>query len=127
MQFVKKYDDRKGKERAEEVTGGSPEEDSWGGGGGGGAPRGGSGGVSGPPPDGMTQGTAKRWNGEKGFGFIAPEDGGDDLFCHFSQIKDGNALVEGTTVLTPSNFNGFITGALKEGKTAMVRFIASEG
>jgi len=39
----------------------------------------------------------------------------------------GSALVEGTTVLTPSNFNGFITGALKEGKTAMVRFIASEG
>ena len=37
-------------------------------------------------------------NSEKGFGFISPEDGGDDLFCHFSQIKDGNALSEGTTV-----------------------------
>ena len=52
VQFVKEYDDRKGKERAEEVTGGVPEEDSWGGGGGGGGRRGGSGGVSGPPPEG---------------------------------------------------------------------------
>ena len=86
---------RKGKERAEEVTGGVPEEDSWGGGGGGGGRRGGSGGVSGPPPEGKIQGTVKRWNGEKGFGFIAPDDGGEDLFCHFSQISDGNAIVEG--------------------------------
>ena len=33
MRFIKKYDERKGKERAEEVTGGSPEEE-WRGGGG---------------------------------------------------------------------------------------------
>lgn len=39
----------------------------------------------------------------------------------------GSALVEGTTVLTPSNFDGFITETIAAGKTAMVRFIASEG
>ena len=93
VQFIKKFDERKGKERAEEVTGGVAEEDSYGGGGG----RGGGGGVSGPPPAGKIQGIAKRWN-EKGFGFIAPDEGGDDLFCHFSQIEDGNALREGSVV-----------------------------
>ena len=90
VQFVKKYDERKGKERAEEVTGGV-EEDSYGGGGGGSGGGGGGGGATGPPPEGKLQGTVKRWN-EKGFGFIAPDDGGEDLFCHFSQIEDGNAL-----------------------------------
>eukprot|EP00420_Gonyaulax_spinifera_P035775 CAMPEP_0197871622 /NCGR_PEP_ID=MMETSP1439-20131203/1978_1 /TAXON_ID=66791 /ORGANISM="Gonyaulax spinifera, Strain CCMP409" /LENGTH=40 /DNA_ID= /DNA_START= /DNA_END= /DNA_ORIENTATION= len=37
----------------------------------------------------MPSGTLKRWNDEKGFGFIQPQDGGDDLFCHVSGLLDG--------------------------------------
>lgn len=54
-----------------------------------------------------TNGTVKWFNDAKGFGFITPDDGGDDLFAHFSAIK----------------MNGFKT--LKEGQK--VSFEVTQG
>ena len=43
----------------------------------------------------MSSGTVKWFNEEKGFGFIAPEDGSKDLFVHHSEIKvNGFAKLE---------------------------------
>lgn len=55
----------------------------------------------------MSTGIVKWFNDSKGFGFIAPDDGGEDLFAHFSAIQ----------------MNGFMT--LKEGQK--VRFEMAQG
>jgi len=55
----------------------------------------------------MATGTVKWFNDAKGFGFITPDDGGEDLFAHFSAIQ----------------MNGFKT--LKEGQK--VSFEVTQG
>jgi CspA family cold shock protein len=48
----------------------------------------------------MAKGTVKWFNDKRGYGFISPEEGGEDLFIHFTNIEGEGfrTLREGQTV-----------------------------
>jgi cold shock protein len=48
----------------------------------------------------MSKGTVKWFNGQKGYGFIQPEDGSKDVFVHISAVERAGmgSLNEGQTV-----------------------------
>jgi len=54
----------------------------------------------------MAQGIVKWFNGEKGFGFITPDEGGADVFVHYSEIDASGfrSLDEGQQVTTPPTY-----------------------
>ena len=49
----------------------------------------------------MTKGTVKWFNGQKGFGFIQPDDGSKDVFVHISAVERAGmySLNEGQKIL----------------------------
>mmetsp|Transcript_125028 Transcript_125028/g.266860 ORF Transcript_125028/g.266860 Transcript_125028/m.266860 type:complete len:146 (-) Transcript_125028:84-521(-) len=70
----------------------------------------------------MPSGKMLRWNSDKGFGFIQPNDGGEDLFCHVSALLDGEGSVaEGDAVDFKEEFDD------RKGKNRAVKVSVSGG
>jgi cold shock protein len=63
----------------------------------------------------MNKGTVKFYNGQKGFGFIAPTDGGADVFIHATALERAGIhnLSEGQTVSFDTEVDA------RSGKTAV--------
>jgi CspA family cold shock protein len=63
----------------------------------------------------MNKGTVKWFNGQKGFGFIEPEDGGKDVFVHATALERAGirSLTEGQKVSFDTEVDG------RSGKTAV--------
>ena len=86
----------------------------------------------------MSTGQVKWFNNAKGFGFILPDDGGDDLFAHYSSIsmegyktlKAGQSVsfdvIEGPKGLHAANIVPLDEGSNEEGSAASEAAVASE-
>jgi CspA family cold shock protein len=61
----------------------------------------------------MSKGTVKWFNDSKGFGFITPDDGGDDLFVHHSDI-----VAQGYASLQENQAVEYVVGQGKKGPCA---------
>lgn len=60
-------------------------------------------------------GTVKFFNGDKGYGFIAPDDGGNDAFVHITAVERA-----GMTTLTQNQRVSYDLEPDQRGKTAAV-------
>lgn len=69
------------------------------------------------------QGTVKMWNDERGFGFVTPADGGEDVFVHRSALGDGVQLSPGNAV----SFNGVWDDRKQKYRAAGVELVAGGG
>ncbi|MEK9753779.1 MAG: cold-shock protein [Rhodospirillaceae bacterium] len=69
----------------------------------------------------MDTGTVKWFNRKRGFGFIEPDDGGDDAFVHISAIKKAGlkTLVDGQRI-------GFNMAPLPDGRQATESLVLIE-
>jgi len=61
----------------------------------------------------VSTGTVKWFNADKGYGFITPDDGGDDLFVHHSEIR-----TEGYATLDEGQKVEFTVGEGRKGPCA---------
>jgi CspA family cold shock protein len=64
----------------------------------------------------MAIGKVKWFNPEKGYGFVAPEDGAADLFVHISAVQEA-----GVDTLQPEQRIAYDLGASKDGRPRAIR------
>jgi CspA family cold shock protein len=69
----------------------------------------------------MAKGTVKWFNPTKGYGFIAPEAGGKDVFVHISAVQKA-----GLRTLNEGQIVGFDIEAQQNGRAAAINLVAPE-